>query len=152
MKMNIYQRMVACVCVWIVMLSIQSCCTDVACMGADDLSMIYFYDFAASDVDTVLVEKFEKGNGFKNVVDTQELVSQYTGGNPGMALLSENISVSYDYRITLASTGQTFTLSGFLVKEEDCGRGFLCNNRFNALKSYAVNGVVQSDYQLSIHN
>jgi hypothetical protein len=136
------------------LLAVSSCCTKKYCVGADDMNEIRFYNFAAADLDTVMVKRFAKSTGFVAELDsTTTLFYSYNSNNTMQIVqLTTALSVDFDYKVELASTGQTFTLSDFTVKQERCNTGFACNDHYTALVSYKVNGQPGGGGVLEIRN
>jgi hypothetical protein len=128
-----------------------SCCTEKYCLGSDDMDNIQFSNFSNSDLDTISLQRFSKNSNFMNVLEEVVVItsnfSQWT--NYQRIQLPVKLTIDYDYRVQL-NTGERFTISDFVSKKETCNTGFMCNDTYNALKSYSVNGQQNGGIQLQI--
>lgn len=138
----------------LVWLSISSCCTKKYCLGVEDMDEIWFYNFANNALDTIVIKRFSKNTNFSTVVDSSTTITNYfsSSKSPQIIRLTSNLTVDFDYKVEIISTGQSFKISDFVVKKERCNTGFLCNDYFNALHNYKVNGQTRSDRTLTINN
>jgi hypothetical protein len=129
-----------------------SCCTHKYCIGADDMDNIRFDHFSNSDLDTILIQRFNRNSNFANPVeDILVITSNFSvGSNFQRIQLPVKLTIDFDYKVALTSTGEHFTISDFISKEESCNTGFMCNDAYNSLESYSVNGETMSTYQLEI--
>jgi len=70
--------------------------------------------------------------------DVNVITSNFSEGSDFQRMqLPIPLTIDYDPKVQLKSTGENFTISDFVSKKEDCNRGFLCNDSCNALKSYS---------------
>ena len=125
------------------LLAFSSCiCTKKYCLGADDMDQVYFYNNMIENLDTVVVKKFAKNTGFATMISSSTTItvnfSKTT--NFEIVVLNEKLTTDFDYKVELPGNGQVYTVSDFVVKKERCNSGFMCNDYFNALESYKVNG------------
>lgn len=128
---------------------VASCCTDKLCIGADNMDQIAFNNFANSDLDTIVIQRFDKGSNFSS--DSITIVtSNFSPGSYQHIFLPTRLTVEQDYVVKLISTGEKFAISNFVVTKQGCNNGFMCNDSFNSLESYTVNGDVVKTYQLAI--
>ena len=136
------------------LLAAYACCTDKYCTGADDLNQISFYNFSQQDLDTMVIMQFEKSTDFSNRIDSSFIINDYMLDTPGYIgiFLDHKLSVEYDYKLIIVSTGQIYTISGFEVIKEKCNTGFLCTDYYNSLERYKVNDKIQQESILKIFN
>jgi hypothetical protein len=129
-----------------------SCCTDKGCLGADNLDIIRFDHFEDDNLDTIVVMRFSKSTNFATTIDSTTVVNvNFSETTPfQQILLPVRLTTDYDYKVQLKSSGEVFTISDFTVKRESCNTGFMCNDSYNALESYKVNGKLTNSYQLEI--
>ncbi|MCE7043180.1 hypothetical protein [Dyadobacter sp. CY312] len=129
-----------------------SCCTKKYCIGSDDMDYIQFNNFLNSELDTITIQRFSKNSNFATVMeDITVVTSNFSEGSDFQHIqLPVRLTIDYDYIVKLNSTGENFTISDFVSKKEDCNTGFMCNDSYNALKSYLVNGNLMSTYQIEI--
>lgn len=129
-----------------------SCCTNKHCIGADDLESIQFNNFPTSELDTITIQRFSKNSNFTNAIeDIVVITSNFSDGSDLQRIqLPVRLTIDYDYKVQLNSTGDDFTISDFVSKKESCNTGFMCNDSYNSLESYSVNGNLVSTYQLEI--
>lgn len=129
-----------------------SCCTLVYCSGADDINYIRFNNFPNSDLDTITIQKFNKNNNFATVMeDILVITTNFSeGSNYQEIQLPLRLTIDYDYKIKLNSTGEHFTISDFVSRKASCNTGFMCNDSYNTLESYVVNGELKHYYPLNI--
>ena len=92
----------------------------------------------------------EENSGGKMYVDTYSSNTAYFIHDH---LKDENkLTIDYDYKVELPDSGKSFTISDFVSKEKRCNTGFLCNDTFNDLESYKLNGeVTRTSGVLEIH-
>lgn len=129
-----------------------ACCTKKYCIGSDDMSAIQFNNFLNSELDTITIQRFSKNSNFAAVMEeTTVITSNFSQGSDFQQIqLPERLTIDYDYKVQLNSTGENFTISDFISQKEDCNTGFMCNDSYNALKSYLVNGNLMNSYQIEI--
>ena len=129
-----------------------SCCTNMYCIGADDMNYIQFNNFANSELDTITIQRFSKNSNFAAVLENITVITSNfsIGSNSQQIQLPVRLTVAYDYKVQLQSTGQNFTISDFATKKESCNTGFMCNDSYNALVSYSLNGKPRHIYQIEI--
>lgn len=135
-------------------LIVNSCCTKVHCIGADDLNDISFYGFNQQDLDTLVIKRYNKDSNFQNYLDSLFIEPEYFTSSTEyeMVHLTDKLIVDYDYKIEIISTRQTFTITDFIVEKEKCNTGFMCFDYYNSLGSYKVNGETQTYGFLRIDN
>lgn len=129
-----------------------SCCTKKYCIGADDMDYIQFNNFTNSELDTITIQRFSKNSNFATVLeDITVITSNFSeGSNFQHIQLPVRLTIDYDYKVQLNSTGDNFTISDFVSKKESCNTGFMCNDSYNSLESYLVNGNLMNTYQVEI--
>lgn len=129
-----------------------SCCTKKECVGSDDINSIRFYGFDEQDLEGVVIKRYAKGAGFQSVIDSVVIVVEYSMANTTYqeVNLTNDVPFEYDYRIEVTGINQSFTMTDFVIKEEECNDGLLCSDHFNVLDSYQVNGVIQNYGDLRI--
>ena len=129
-----------------------SCCTDMYCIGSDDMNYIQFNNFPNSELDTITIQRFSKNSNFATVMENTTVVTSNfsIGSNFQQIQLPVRLTVAYDYKVQLQSTGQSFTISDFSTKKQSCNTGFMCNDSYNALESYSLNGKSRHTYQIEI--
>ena len=156
MKLLPFKKLVAPSLIAASLLGINSCCTDVYCLGTDDMNQIYFYGFKYQETDTIVIKRFDKNTNFKVLLDST--VAYSMASEPGLNFQivltgDENkLTIDYDYKVELPDSGKSFTISDFVSKEKRCNTGFLCNDTFNDLESYKLNGeVTRTSGVLEIH-
>ncbi|REA57412.1 hypothetical protein DSL64_23960 [Dyadobacter luteus] len=127
------------------------CCTKKLCIGADNMDQIAFNNFANSDLDTIVIQRFNKGANATNPVDSVTVVtSNFSPGTYQLILLPTRLTVEQNYVVKLISTGERYAISDFVVTKQECNTGFMCNDSYNSLESYTLNGNVVRTYQLAI--
>lgn len=156
MKVLSFQKLISALLSITILFSINSCCTAVYCLGADDLNEIRFYGFTHEEVDTIVIRKFNKNSNFKIALDSSTAYSIEVHSGTELKIVSiadhNKLSVDFDYKVELPGTGKTFTFSDFVSKKERCNSGFMCNDFYNSLESYKLNGqVTTSSGILEIH-
>lgn len=146
MKLLPLKKLVAAMIIAATLPFINCCCTDVYCSGTDDMNQIYFYGFTPQEVDTVVIKRFAKNTNFKIALDSSMAysIASEPGSNFQIVLTEdeEKLTIDFDYKVELSGSGKSFMLSNFVSKEKRCNTGFLCNDTFNALESYKLNGKV----------
>lgn len=137
-----------------ILLTINSCCTKMKCLGADDMNEIWFYNFTQENLDTIVIKRFYKNTNFSTAIDSSVTTFDnfQLGTDYQIVYLVEKLTVDYDYQVELVSSGQIFRLTDFVVKKERCNSGLACNDFFNSLSSYKVNGQQTNGGILSIRN
>jgi len=116
-------------------LGLNSCCTKMFCLGFDDLNEIQLINFTAADVDSIAFEIFASNSNFANRIDSSftSAHGRDAGDTELIIFMSEKITTSHDYKITLYSTGQIYKLTGFTARKEECN----CpSDKYNVLDSY----------------
>ncbi len=131
---------------------LDSCCTKEYCIGADDMDQIQFYNFTDNELDTVVVRRFNKNTGFARAIDSAISVTPnfYSTADFKVVRLVNKLTVDFDYQIVMSGTGMVFAISDFVVTRKSCNTGFMCNDSFNALESYKLNGQPGGSTSLSI--
>lgn len=131
-----------------------ACCTKMYCLGADDLNELDFYRFASTDIDTIIIKRYDRNVNLTLPIDSSTIItpSFYNESEYQVIYLIDRIDVNFNYKVIISSTGQTFTITDFVVKKEKCNTGFLCTDQYNSLESYTVNGVRQFLGQIRISN
>lgn len=139
---------------WILLLPLfitPGCCTKKDCEGADEIYELYFVNFFAADVDTVIIKSYEQNSGFTSPVDS--IIATATERGTAFVLhLNNHLNVSYDYQLSLPGIGANYYLTGFKTEKEGCGNCFPYrpqSDYFNRLSSYEVNGLRQSGEQIN---
>jgi len=128
-------------CVSAIAFALASCCTKKYCPDANDIHHIKFDQFAVSDLDSITITEFEKNTGFSTQLSQVELgVYDQDAGDSTIINLTRPLSWEYDYKIYLASTGQTFLITEMKVKSHKCNNGFMCSDDYKRLETYKVNG------------
>lgn len=156
MKLFPIKKLVAATFIVATLPAIHSCCTAVYCLGADDLNEIRFYGFTQEEVDTVVIKRFNKNTSFKTALDSSVAYSNEVHGGTDLRIVriddQDKLSIDFDYKVELSSSGKTFTFSDFDSKKERCNSGFMCNDFYNSLENYKVNGqVTTSSGILELH-
>ena len=113
---------------------------------------IHFNNFQNSELDTITIQRFPRNNNYVGVLEEVDVVTSVFSeeSNFQRIQLPVKMTADYDYKVKLISTGAVYTISDFVTKKEDCNTGFMCNDSFNALESYMVNGNKMSTYQIAI--
>lgn len=153
MKLMKYNQPFSLILIAIVILVLNSCfCTKKYCLGADDMDQIHFYNVATDNLDTVVVKKFVKNRDFKTLISSTITTPSNFSSTPTYEIiaLNEKLTTDFDYQVELPGNGQVFAISDFVVKKEPCNSGFMCNDYFNALESYKVNGKFASGAILAL--
>lgn len=156
MKLFPIKKLVAATFIAATLPAVHSCCTKQYCLGADDLNEIRFYGFTQEDTDTVFIKRFNKNTSFKTALDSSVAYSVEVHSPTDLRIVriddQNKLSVDFDYKVELPGSGKTFTFSDFYSKKERCNGGFMCNDFYNSLESYKVNGqVTTSSGILEIH-
>ena len=129
-----------------------SCCTKKFCFDANSIEMIYFYNFTVSELDTISIKWYDKNINFASAIDSVSVVTSDLSSQSAFQVINvpDRITHHLDYKVRLNSTGQEFTISDFVITKEKCNSGFLCNDFFNALESYKINGQTVTSNTLAI--
>ena len=124
------------------------------CVGIDDMNEIWFYNFSQQDLDTIIIKRYNKNTNFQSVLDSLVTVTEDFSDRTDYQViyLSDNLTIDYEYKVELVSTGQYFTISDFIVDKKKCNSGFLCFDYYNSLGSYKVNGETETCGILKISN
>lgn len=126
-----------------------SCCTKMDCEGFDDLNEIQLKNFLADEVDSISVEIFKSGSNFTDRIDSSFTQPIGCGANTINCLISvkENIHLDHEYKVTIHSINQSYTLTDFKTRKEECN----CpSDKVNVIESYSLNGEKQSNLPLAI--
>src|SRR5215203_597728 len=146
MRPRIYYTGVICL-LGAINLVFTSCCTEMACLGWDELNEITLENFTSDELDSIALETFQVGSGFTNRIDSILKQGHLTSGNFANLYLTRNFSKSHEYKITILSTGQVYTLTNFETKKEACNSCFPfhpSDDYYNDLVSYDINGQKQN--------
>jgi hypothetical protein len=131
---------------------VNSCCTKIYCLGADDIYEIEFYNFSQADLDTITILSYPINSNFSISVDSFVTQASKTGDHFS-ANTKDKLNTNLDYKIKLASTGQVFTLTNFEIEKEGCNSCFPYRPKsdfYNKLNAYQINGQRQSVNQIKI--
>lgn len=131
---------------------IVSCCQKKYCPGGDSIGDIRFYGFMYTDVDSVTVLVYEKNSAHDVPLDSIPMLRQPNNPDLGFELVDLPYPLTWekDYEVRLPSTGEVFRITEMTVKKSRCNTGFMCQDHYNALHSYKVNGQVREDGLLKI--
>jgi hypothetical protein len=135
---------------------LSGCCTKKGCIGADNLDIIYFAGFEnREELTSIVIKEFEKESGFTLLLDsTAVTISDFNDLTEFQGiLLPRKMSKDFDYRIELPEAGLAYDISDIASKRKTCDNGgFLCNDHYNALESYRVNGLeTRDEWRIIIH-
>ena len=152
MKLITIKSVLIYVLVGVTSLAAGSCCTKVFCLDANNIEMIYFYNFTVNELDTISIKLYDKNTNFASAIDSVLVItSDLRSQSPFQTIfVPDRITHHLDYKIRLNATGQEFTVSDFIITKEKCNSGFLCNDFFNALESYKINGQTVTSNTLAI--
>ena len=129
-----------------------SCCTKMDCVGSHELYEIQFFNFAESDLDTILIISFTQNSNFSSIIDSSW--TRATDHGPfASASLENRINIDHDYKIILLSTGQVYTLTNFTTDVTGCNDCFPYRPQedyYTKLKTYEVNGQSESGSLIKI--
>jgi hypothetical protein len=112
-------------------------CHHCECVASNRL-MLGFISFHATDIDTIVVRKFEKGNNFNHLLDTIQWddsnVRFYDNGNAflmGSWMADMLLKSNFDYEVTIPSTNRTYKITEIDEPqiEGDCSGKKGCVNR-----------------------
>ena len=122
-----------------------SCCTKKKCtFEAEDINEIQMINFAATDLDSIIVESFL--NAIKEDSIFTKAISNPAGES--RVTMPSRLNKQRNYRVTILSSGKIFIVSEFLTKKGSCN----CNGDIEILDSYKVNGQIQKNLSLKITN
>src|SRR4051794_37479764 len=98
-------------------LTINSCCKKRGIPPAK-VEFIEFYNFNQQDLDTIVVEWYNKDSLLAPPVDSTIIIPHFFPGNTAYELvgIDSALSLYFDYKIRLVSTGRIFTLSDLISK------------------------------------
>ncbi|MBE9462623.1 hypothetical protein ACFP1I_09705 [Dyadobacter subterraneus] len=146
MKLLNFKKLIAPLLFVLILCSFNSCCTNRGCFGADDMNQIYFYGFTPQEVDTIVIKRFDRNSSFKTVLDSVQAFSMPAEAGSSFQIIliddQDKLHIDFDYKIEIPASGKTFTISDFVIRKERCNTGFLCNDFYNDLNSYKLNGKV----------
>jgi hypothetical protein len=135
----------------VVLAGLHSCCTKKACSG--NIRNIKMIGFNINDLDSVVVETFQKNTTLR--VDSI-LTHGYFGDSTYCELpLLQDIDPNQDYKITVITTQQIYLLTNINTQQQSCNTCFPyhpANDYYTSLKSYTVNGQMQSNSVVEITN
>jgi len=143
--MKLYkQQILLAILITAIILAFNSCCTKMYCLGWDEANEIALQNFTSDELDSIALETFQVGSGFTNRIDS--IFKSGTNGDYPHISLTRNFSKSHEYKITILSTGQVYTLTNFETKKESCNKCFPYHpedDYYDELVSYSVNGETQ---------
>ncbi len=136
----------------VTLLIINSCCKDMECPDFDGLDNIQFYGYDRNEIDSVIVSRYEKGSGFSEYSDSKLIITEFRDIPDDFKIVwyPERFTPDFDYKIVITGTGESFTLTDFVLTRKDChsdsglGLGLFCSQYYIALKSYRLNGEIQT--------
>jgi hypothetical protein len=116
--------------------------------------MFELYDFNLSEIDTIIISKFEKGNNFANPLEVNYTsVSESSGSGYYIAYL-ETINADYDFFISIPGASRTYTMMDFKTKKEKCNSCFPYSpksNYYKIISEYKLNGQTESKTIIKIY-
>ncbi len=116
-----------------------ACCTKKGCLGFDKLNEIRMLNFSANEVDSIAFEIFPANSNFTSRIDSSftRAHASAAGDNNQIIFMPEHVNKAHDYKITLLSTGQVYTLTNFETLKEECNCRY---DKYDVLNTYSVNG------------
>lgn len=135
------------------LLGVNSCCTKKACLGADYISEISFYNFTLTELDTIKIYSYSKNSDSTILVDSSVTQAQRLG-DYYFARTKDMIKIEQEHKIKITSTGQVYTLTDFETQKKRCNYCFFNRSGsdfYNELKGYFVNGQKQSGREIKIY-
>jgi len=126
-------------------------CQNCICLPSDGLRL-GFISFDSTDVDTIIIRKFEKGNNFTHLVDT----SQWDRNNVVFARQNDTLQLviyvgyirlksNYDYKVIIPAINRTFAITDLNEPKEEgnCSGKVMCVNRIVSCKLDGVSMPLQ---------
>ncbi len=114
-KSVIFQTTLAIIFFLLISIGINSCCTKVYCLGADDLGDIFLMNFASAETDSVFVVSYKKGSNYRTVIDSFMVPRSDSLSNVryDLYLGEKKISTNSDNKIYFTRANKTYKISGF---------------------------------------
>ena len=120
-------------------------------MDGDRINMLYFNNFNANEIDTLLFASYNKNSNFSTRVDSFFVYDNNTVTMTSRAIsLPRNMDIQYDWEIKLISTQAIYTVTNFTIKKEVCNACIFGNDYYNKLDRYKVNGTAWADNVVTI--
>ena len=119
---------------------LNSCCSKVGCMGANQMDGIYLKNFAANDIDSIFISSYKKGTDFKILIDSFMIEQCDSFGNVKYYMLFnyKTINMDNDYRIYFNIIKKVYELSGFKTSKAECNDCFI-KDYYTRLNEYEIN-------------
>ncbi len=134
-----------CALIFSLQLFISSCCTKKDCDA--ESNDIRLENFAAQDIDSIAVEIYESNSNFTNRLDSSFKVTYFTQYDSSFHIsINENLNKEHDYKITMLSNGNTYTITDFETSKEKCNDCFPyhpASDYYDVLTGYTINGQKQ---------
>jgi hypothetical protein len=126
--------------IFALILTLNSCCAKVDCVGADEIDGINLKNFASTDIDSVIITAFKKNTGFKILTDSflVESGDSFWDGEYYLLFNYKMVSMDNDYRIYFTKINKTYEVSEFETSKAECGECII-KNSYRRLDSYKIN-------------
>lgn len=129
---------------------LSACCTKKYCNNDEELEEIYLKNFPPQQTDTVRLWAYLPNTGFMTPIDSLTVYGHPDQGRTVLQL-HEFFSVYRDYKLSLSSGGQVFTISGFELSGDKCNTCLLAKKDFyRKLVAYRINGTRYKSKTLEI--
>ena len=131
---------------------LSACCTKVQCVGADFIMEVAFFKFRPADLDSIAISSFAKNTNFTVKMDSfiTNAKQKFFGDTVYYAFMGKPLNPDADYRVIVLKTRQQFLIREFDLRKQKCNTGFLCNDNYQLLVGYTVNGRRDIPYDLSL--
>ncbi|MDF2454283.1 MAG: hypothetical protein K0R51_276 [Cytophagaceae bacterium] len=121
---------------------LQACCTKKDCNTG--LYQMELKGFSFSEVDTVVVSRYEKNSGFVHLIDSTVAWTSLNNDGSSTLYTEGQIDINKDYKIYFPGIDQSYTLTDFQMGRKACnscapfGRE---SDFYDVLEGYRINGV-----------
>lgn len=122
--------------IFLLLLGVNSCCTEMYCLGVEDIN-IKLQDFSLAELESVTLVNANNNYILNTYIDIQD-------ENGFFLRLNEAFYIGNNYILSIDSGNLSYTLSDFKTSKEKCNTGFMCRDYIEHLESYKVNGVAYS--------
>jgi hypothetical protein len=111
-------------------------CQNCICVPSEGLRL-GLVSFDSTDVDTIVIRKFEKGNGFSHLIDTLQwdrdnvvFMHQKDTFEVGIRVGDILLKSNYDYKVFIPAINRTFAISELNEPKQvgDCSGKVMCGN------------------------
>jgi hypothetical protein len=137
-----------------IILIITGCCTKKYCLGFEEMNELFFKGFTASEIDTIMVQRFLRNSNFTQSVDSFRVVSTPTNYSNNLLgiLLPFNYRLTNDIKVTVVRNNSVYFISALTTLQKSCNNCSLAGNGdlYSFLVSYKVNNTTFNEGNITL--